>query len=133
VISDGIDIHPSKNNAGVQAYIGDAIYELYIRRYTIQSGVSRTDAMNRFKVRYVKASAQAKVIKTILENLTEEEQGVVRRARNKKVSTKPKNADLMDYKWATAFEALLGSLFIAGNETRIEEIIEQAIEIIERK
>jgi ribonuclease-3 family protein len=76
---------------------------------------------------------QAYALKAMMDGLAEQEQSLVKRARNKKISTKPKNADPVVYKWATAFEALIGFLYLSESLGRMEEIIQRAIEAIERK
>ena len=75
------------------------------------------------------ASAQADIIKRLFDELTEEEQKLVKRARNRKTATKAKNADPVTYKWATAFEALIGYLYLAGDDERLEQLMKKAIEI----
>ena len=88
--------------------------------------------MHRLATDFVKASAQAKVIKTMFDELSESEQSLVRRARNRKYSTKARNADPVTYKWATAFEALVGYLYLAEYDERLEWVLARAIEIIGR-
>ena len=116
------------------AYLGDAVYELYIRERVIRNGTSpKVDVLNRQSVRYVKASAQAAAIKKMIDEgfLTEEEVTVAKRARNHRTATKAKNADPVDYKWATALEALIGWLKVQGLEDRMTEIMEEAARILE--
>jgi ribonuclease-3 family protein len=119
------------NNTGTLAFIGDAVFELHIREYALHVGIINLDELNRFKVRYVRAEAQALAIKAMQDSLSNEEAGIVRRARNKKTTTKAKNAELMDYKWATAFEALIGYHYIQKNKDRLRQLINTAINIIE--
>ena len=78
----------------------------------------------------MRAEGQALAIKRMMEGLTEEEQQLVKRARNKKVTSKPRNVDIHIYKWATAFEALMGYLHISGQEDRRDELMEEAMRII---
>lgn len=120
-------------NTTVLAFLGDSVYETYVRRYVIDKGQVNADLLHRAAVRFVRADAQAYALKVMMDELTEEEQYLVKRARNKKISTKPKNADPVVYKWATAFEALTGFLYLSQNHTRMEEIILKAIELIERR
>ncbi|MEL7655608.1 MAG: ribonuclease III domain-containing protein, partial [Bacillota bacterium] len=98
----------------------------------IEKGQVNADLLHKAAVRFVRADAQAYALKTIMEELTEEEQALVKRARNKKISTKPKNADPVVYKWATAFEALIGFLYLSQNIDRMEELIHRTIDTIER-
>lgn len=118
---------PSKMNEIVLAYIGDCVYELYVRNLSVESGVTKTHVLDIMSSKKAKASYQAGVLKSIKDLLTEEEAAVVRRAGNKKISSKPKNADPMDYKAATAFEALVGFLYLKGDHERMEEIISMAL------
>lgn len=118
-------------NTTVLAFLGDSVYETYVREHVIRKGQVNADLLHRAAVRFVRADAQAFALKAMMEELSEEEQGLVKRARNKKISTKPKNADPVVYKWATAFEALIGFLYLTENHDRMEEIISDAIEIIE--
>ena len=85
----------------------------------------------RTAINFVKAGAQAKIIKTMFDDLTEPEQKLVKRARNRKSATKAKNADPITYKWATAFEALVGYLYLADEEERMQAVLSRAIEIAE--
>ena len=125
-------LNPRQINTTALAYIGDAVYEIYVREHVLAasggncaevsgatSGTTagkqkaygaHVDALHRRAIRYVRADGQAKAIKAMLAEgfLTAEEEALVRRARNHKSASKPKNADAMDYKYATAFEALIG-------------------------
>jgi ribonuclease-3 family protein len=122
-----------KANTGMLAYIGDAIYEVYIRKYLIDTDrvIGRPDVLHSEAIKYVNADAQAKVMRALEPELPEDERALVRRARNKKISTKPKNADPVVYKWATAFEALAGYYFLAEMTEVLEETVIRAINIIE--
>lgn len=118
-------------NTTVLAYLGDAVYELYIREHVIHTGKIRTDFLHRESVRYVRASAQAKIIRGLFDMLPQEQQALVKRARNHKSATKPKNADPIEYKWATAFEALAGYLYLSGRRDELDRLFEQARRIID--
>lgn len=118
-------------NTTALAYIGDSVYEIYVRKHILDKGKVNADVMHRASVSYVKAEAQAYAIKTMLEELSEKESTLVKRARNKKSVTKAKNADPVLYKWATAFEALVGFLYLTENKERLDEIIYRAMELIE--
>jgi ribonuclease-3 family protein len=87
--------------------------------------------MHREAVRYVKAAAQEQSLRALSDELTETEADVVRRARNHKITSKPKNADPVTYKMATAFEALLGYLYLDGQEERLQAVMERAARVIE--
>ncbi|BBW98141.1 Mini-ribonuclease 3 [Geobacillus sp. FSL W8-0032] len=117
------------------AYIGDAVYEVYVRRHLLAAGNVRPHELHRRAVRYVSARAQAKVIFALLDEgvLTDEEKEIVRRGRNAKSGTIPKNTDVQTYRHSTAFEALIGYHFLVNNEARIMELISRSFAIIERE
>lgn len=121
-------------NTTALAYLGDAVYEQFIRRRlilkTTVSG-SRVDQLHKEGVSYVNAHAQAKALAALRESLTETEDALVLRARNHRAATKAKNVDIRTYKWATAFEALLGYLSISGQEERLRELMDRAASVIE--
>jgi ribonuclease-3 family protein len=118
-------------NTSMLAFIGDAAYELRVRLHVAAAGPVSAERLHREATRYVRASAQARVIKALFDSLSEEERQLVKRARNKRVATKPKNADPVDYKWATAFEALLGYYCLTGRPEAIDAAAEAAIGIID--
>ena len=121
-----------QSNTSVLAYVGDAVYEMYIRKYVVGKGGSRPDLLNKEAVRYVRAEAQAVAAKALQNELNEDETGVLRRGKNKKITSMPKHVDPGVYKWATALEALMGYLFLMSETERLEELIARAIEIIEK-
>ncbi len=134
----------SKMDGAALAFIGDAVYEIYVRKHVLEEAfgseegegartarAARVDALHHRTVAFVNAKAQAKAIKAMVDGLSEEEQAVVRRARNHKPASVPKSADVMEYKWATAFEALVGRLYLDGNTEEMERVIYEAIRIIE--
>lgn len=100
------------------AYIGDAVYELLVRTYLLDKGMS-VGELHKKTTKYVKAKAQASIIHKLEEVLSEEEKNMVRRGRNSKTNSMPKNADMIDYKYATGFEALIGHLYLRGEEERL--------------
>ena len=119
-------------NTTALAYMGDAVYEVYIRKHVMETGHVHVDRLHAMAVPFVKAEGQARAIKYLMDNLlTEEEKALTKRARNHKIATKAKNATPMDYKWATAFEALLGYLHLKGDRERLEEVVTEAIKYIE--
>lgn len=113
----------------VLAYVGDAVYELAVREYLVGQGLVKVNRLHRETVKYVRASAQAKVLFALEDRLSDEEMAVIRRGRNTKSSV-PKNADVIEYRHATAFEALIGFLYLRGDQVRLQEIIASAIETI---
>ena len=120
-----------RENPSVLAYIGDAVYEVYIRKLVYSRGILSPDRMNTAAVRYVRAEAQAAACDALFPELTEREQSVARRAKNHKITSMPGNVDFMTYKKATAFEALIGYLDLAGAEERMMEILEKTVAIID--
>lgn len=107
------------------AYMGDAIYDLYVRERLLKKG-GRVQAMHRAAIRQVCAHAQAEALTRIEGELTEAEAGVVRRARN--ASQKPpKNVDAGEYHRATALEALIGYLYLSNQHARMDELIRKAL------
>jgi len=112
-------------NPLVLAYMGDAIYESYIREYLINKKIVKVNDLQTEAIKYVSATSQAKFLKEMLENnfLTEIEQNIIRTARNHK-SRKSKSTDIITYKHSTALEALIGYLYFNKNIKRIEEIMD---------
>lgn len=118
-------------NPLVYAYIGDAVYELYVRNKVISENPDLKPYQYYLKTTmYVKASSQAMAIKKLYEKLSESEKRIVKSGRNAKTKTVPKNAKLSDYKHATALETLIGYLYLENNIERLEYILSQVYEII---
>ncbi len=117
----------------VLAYIGDAIYEMFIRDYLINKDTISVNKYHKRATGYVKAKAQADAVHALESELTEAEWTIVKRGRNQKSATVPKNANLTDYKYATGFEALLGYLFYTGEYKRLSLIMNKAVEITNKE
>lgn len=107
----------------VLAYMGDCVYELFIRTKVVNDGNMQVNKMHKRSAALVKASAQAELIHLIMELLTEEEVQVYKRGRNAKSVTMAKNATMAEYRTATGFEALIGYLYLSGQEQRMVELI----------
>ena len=120
-------------NTTALAYMGDAVYEQFIREHILKKGTADTNRLHRISTMYVSASAQAKIIKSLFDDLTEDEQKLVKRARNRKYHTKAKNADPVTYKWATALEALIGYLYLSEDMQRLAWLCERAVAVIEKE
>lgn len=117
----------------VLAYLGDTVYETYIREHLIRQNTQRkVNDLHKLAIKYVKAKAQATIIHEIETELTEEESKIYKRGRNQKSNTSPKNADIIDYKHSTGFEALVGYLYLNNEIERLQYIINKGIKIIER-
>lgn len=108
------------------AYMGDAIYEVYVRKYALSLGFTKVNELHKKVTCYTNALAQAQTIHYCLEQnlLTEEELSIFKRGRNSHIHTKRKNVDLASYLDATGFEALLGYLYLKKDTIRLEELIE---------
>ncbi|MGC5327812.1 Mini-ribonuclease 3 [Brevibacillus sp. SYSU BS000544] len=122
---------PKQSNPLVWAFLGDATYAHCVRYHLIARGMVKPNQLHKEANRYVSAKAQAQVLHAILPTLTEEEQSVVKRGRNAKSGSVAKNADIIDYRHATALEALIGYLYLQAEEERIAQIMQQAFEIVE--
>jgi ribonuclease-3 family protein len=120
-------------NSLALAYIGDAVYEIYVRHHLLTKGTVRPNQLHKAATTFVSAKGQAKIIKQMFTNemLTEEEIAVVKRGRNAKSGTVPKNTDVQTYRYATAFEALLGYHYLLKQEERLQELIAFSIQHIE--
>lgn len=111
----------------VWAYIGDSIYEIFIRMNLVNTTNLDPHRLHIECIKYVKAKAQAEILLKIEESLTEEEKDIVRRGRNAQAHHIPKNAELMDYKYATALEALIGYLYLTKQDERLKEILNMCL------
>ncbi|MDP9728483.1 ribonuclease-3 family protein [Alicyclobacillus tengchongensis] len=111
----------------VYAFVGDAVWEVYVRAHVLAKGAGKMRDIHLRCSRYSRASAQASVLRFLESRLTEEEKEWVRRGRNAKSGHVPKNADLMEYRYSTAFEALLGHLSVDGQNQRLEYIVQSAL------
>lgn len=110
----------------VLAYIGDAVFEIYVRQRLVARSSRKPNELHRASTRYVSAAAQARLLQRWQPLLTEEEADVVRRGRNTKSGQPPKNADPGDYRHATALECLVGYLYYKGEKERLEQLVELA-------
>lgn len=121
---------PQYMNTTALAFLGDAIYEAYVRAELINTVKGDAGRLHKEAVKFVRADAQAQAMKKLFGKLSEEETALVKRARNKKSSACPKNTDPVIYRWATAFEAFIAYLYLSGNKERMREIIKEAMESV---
>ena len=122
---------PNEYNPLVLAYIGDSLYDVYVRsRIIAEHGGMSAHKMHVTAVKFVKAHGQSEAIKFIEDKLTEDELAAYKRGRNTKSYTVPKNADVGEYRRATGFEALLGWLYVGGQEDRMQELMKLSYESI---
>ena len=119
-------------NPLVLAYIGDAVYELEIRKKLIERKINKVNDLQKECVKYVSAKGQAEYIDKFINNdiLSQEEIDVYKRARNTKVNSHPHNTDIIIYKKATGLEAVFGYLYLVNNIDRIKELINYIMEEI---
>ncbi len=110
-------------NPVVLAFVGDAVYTLYVREKVVSSGDYKTGALNKMAAQTVCASAQARLAEQISTFFTEAENDVFRRARNAKKTSRAKNASVADYNASTGFEAVIGYLYLTGNYARLNELL----------
>lgn len=113
---------PQKYSALTLAYLGDAVYEIYVRSHLTEDGNHKVNDLHKTATKYVCARAQAEFYHRIEDILTDDEKSAFKRGRNAK-SHPPKNADMIDYKIATGIETMLGHLFIEGKSERISELM----------
>ena len=107
------------------AYLGDSIYEVYIRNSLIKKGIAKVSDLQKEAVKYVSAKAQANILTDLIEKntFTDEELDIIKRGRNYKRNTHPSNTDIITYKMSTDFEALIGYLYLENKTTRLQEIL----------
>lgn len=117
------------------AYMGDAIYEVYIREHLINQGQVKPNDLHKRAISFVSGKAQASVILYWLETkeLTTEEERIVARGRNAKSGSIPKNISVQTYRYSTAFEALIGYHYLAENTVRLQELLKKAVQFIEER
>lgn len=115
------------------AFLGDSVHTLFVREYCLKIANLKLDEYNRRASSLCKASSQAKALEGITPFLNENEENIVRRARNAKSKHHAKNASVSDYSHATAFEALIGYLYLSGDKKRLNEILEISLSILDKK
>lgn len=112
------------------AYLGDAIYEVYIRNYLINKGIAKVEDLQKEAIKYVSAKSQSKILDYLIDSnyLFNDEMEIVKRGRNYKRESHPKNTDIGTYKMSTGFEALIGYLYLDNKKSRIDEIMKYVLE-----
>lgn len=108
------------------AFVGDAVYEVFVRSKILLSANASAHTLHKKAIAYVKAEAQAVAAKQLAESLTEDELAVFKRGRNAKSATVPKHANVTDYRYATALEALFGYLYLNGENERLNQLMQAA-------
>ena len=117
-------------NPLIYAYIGDSVYETYVRRYLINQGISKMKDIQNSSLDYVSAKSQRRLFESILNKLSDEELEIFKWGRNAK-GGKSKASDIVTYRIATGFECLFGYLYLNNNEERIEELFNKILEVKE--
>ncbi len=119
----------SQMNSTMLAFVGDSYYDLKIREMLCKRGVNKPNRLHQLAVKYVSAHAQATTLAYLLEQelLTEKEQDIVKKGRNTKSRSVPKNTDVLTYAHSTAFEALIGYLYLTEQFERLNEVVELSI------
>ena len=117
------------------AFMGDSVYDLYVRHHVIKSLKAKPNALQREATIYVSAKSQSKTAQYLIDSnfLNEDELDIFKRGKNAKIHSKAKNASVMDYRMATGFEAVLGSLYMSHQIERLEQIVIHSIEYVEQE
>lgn len=113
------------------AYLGDAVYELWVRKHLLAKGIEKVEEMHKAAIYYVQAKTQAGILKQLMAELDETETDVVMRGRNAK-GHHPRNVDVVTYRHATAFEALVGYWYLTDKKTRMKSIMDRIDVILEK-
>ncbi len=111
------------------AYVGDAIYEVFIRTKLTEHGDKKVNRLHKEAKNFVSAKAQSQIVEALLDTFTPDETDIFKRGRNTKVNTKAKNADFKEYHNATGLEALFGYLYLSGNQERLTELMEASYKV----
>lgn len=127
------DIDVKQLNALALAYMGDSVLEIAVREHLLRNGKVKPNILHREATHYVSAKAQAKVVRKMMDEgfFTEEELAILRRGRNAKSGSVPKNTDVQTYNYSSAFEAVIGYLYLLGEKERVASIIEYTIQTVE--
>ena len=117
------------------AYLGDAIYEVYIREHLISTGIAKVEELQKAAIKYVSAKGQSKILAMLIDYnyLTDDELDIVKRGRNYKRESHPKNTDIITYKMSTGFETLIGYLYLNNEKKRLDAIIKYILEVYNEK
>ena len=128
IFPGGAPRDPRQLSPLVLAYIGDTVYDLFARTRLVEKCEMTPHALHLAAAKYVCAAGQAKAFFRLEPLLTEEERSIYRRGRNAHSGTVPKNAKAADYHAASGLEALIGYLYLSGNDARMAELMRIALE-----
>ena len=126
-------IDPKTSSPLVLAYIGDCVFDLIIKLLITGKGNRQVHKLHEETSRYVQASAQSYMMRSIQERLNEEEHAVYRRGRNARSVSPAKNQSITDYRRATGFEALIGYLYLCGSYERLTELVTVGLDSMEQR
>jgi ribonuclease III family protein len=128
-MTESSSLEPAKvQNPLLLAYLGDAVYELYVRYHLLAKGIVRPQDLQKEATKYVAAVAQARVYRQIESTLAEAERDIVRRGRNAKSGSVPKNTKVSDYRYSTGIEALIGHLYLSNDPYRLTQLMQLILE-----
>lgn len=135
MLDDESKVDANQLNSLALAYMGDAVFEVHVRHHLLQNGKVKPNQLHRTATKYVSAKAQSQILFQMMDHqiLNDEEMAVVMRGRNAKSYTVPKNTDVQTYHYSTAFEALMGYLYLSGQEERLMELIVMAFTYAEKQ
>lgn len=122
---------PGKLPSLVLAYVGDAVYELFVRSHLVRTRAARAGQLHRQAVRYVSAVAQAALARQLEPELTEEEAAILRRGRNARPTHGPGSANPLEYRQSTGLESLVGYLYLKGDEERLRQLLQRMVSLVE--
>lgn len=120
-------------NGSDLAYIGDAYYELYVRSYLLSLGYTKPEELHKLCINYVSAKSHAKIYEAIGESLTEKEKNIFNRGKNYNYKHHSRSTNVRDYLTSSGFEAVIGYLYVSGQNDRLNEILGLSLKIIEEK
>ncbi len=133
ILSEGEKVSPREYSPLALAFMGDAVYESFIRAKVLIEANASANTLHKNAVHFVNCHAQCNVMEAFKDNLTDEEEAVFKRGRNAKTFTVPKNANVYEYHAATGFEALIGWLYLMGRTDRMCEILEFSYNFIKNE
>lgn len=120
-----MSIESSKDrNSLVFAFVGDAVFSLFVRTFLADISTAKAGVLHIEASKFVRASYQKKLIEMLDDVLTENEQAIALTSRNAKTNNVAKNSNLEEYKKSTSFEAVLGYLYLTGQNDRLLEILD---------
>ena len=126
-------IKPELLNGANLAFIGDAYYELCIRKHLIDKQITSQNMLHKLAVQYVSAKGHNKIVMSFIDQFTEEELVIFKRGRNHSTGVSRKNLKISEYLSSSGFEAVIGYLYLTDQKERLHYLIEQAIRIIEEE